>query len=853
MRRATIAALRRALAAEATASSSSSPSFASRAFAAADVTFGRPLAGWLPPLALDATTPRRLVSTSAAVFAREGDRDRGRWGKGGGGGRDDAPTRGGKKPFKRKSGAAKGTPERFAALMEEDDDDVADAGTSAAAKASPRAPRAPPPGARPKSGAKRPSDVPKAGRDDRTRGGIGPGQRPHPNRRRDSRYRPPDPPRPRPTPPPAPRVVDAAVGTTISEFARLLGVPPSRVETIVADLGETPASVEEPLEADVLELVAAELGRDVNVVGVSAHAETSADHPPRRAVVAVMGHVDHGKTTLLDALRSTSVAAGEAGGITQHLGAFVVRCSGGGELTFLDTPGHAAFSAMRKRGASVTDVAVLVCAADDGVMPQTREAAAHIMAANCKYVVALTKCDVEGADPARVREELIAMGVPLEQAGGDVQAVEVSAHTGMGMEDLEMALFLEAESMSLSAPRECDGSGTVLEARLDKGQGTVVTGLLRRGSLSVGDPVVAGTAHGRVRRLVGSGGVDVKTIGPSEPFELSGLRGVPGAGDAISRAATEERARRIATAREERAELARLGAMADAAGDRVFELVHTHAPVGERGKAAAKKTVAKSKLRASGVGAREGVESGLVDEEAEGDDGRETVDRDLCAIVKADVQGTAEAIRDSLLGLGTEAVGVKVVYLGVGGVTASDVSLAAAIGGPILAFNVRAPSNEVEKLARQSGVTIISRKVIYHLLDAVGDLIGGLAPERLVEEVLGEAEVRQVFDLSERRGNKANIVAGCLVNRGSLDGSEKFRLVRDGVVVHEGLLDCSSIRRHRLEVTTVGKGTDCGVSLADFQDVQPGDVLQCVHFVKRKAKVEKMESGGSRVVNEYHG
>ena len=855
MRRATIAALRRALAAEATASSSSSPSFASRAFAAADVARGRPLSGWQPPLALDATTPRRLVSTSAAVSARDGDRDRGGRGKGGGGGRDDAPTRGGKKPFKRKSGAAKGTPERFAALMEEEDDDDADAGASAAANAPPRAPRAPPPGARPKPGAKRPSDVPKPGRDDRTRGGIGPGQRPHPNRRRDSRSRPPDPPPPRPKPPPAPRVVDAPVGTTIAEFARMFGVPPSRVETIVADLGEPPASVEEPMEADVLELVAAELGFDVNVVGdpAAAGTETSEDHPPRRAVVAVMGHVDHGKTTLLDALRSTSVAAGEAGGITQHLGAFVVRCSGGGELTFLDTPGHAAFSAMRKRGASVTDVAVLVCAADDGVMPQTREAAAHIMAANCRYVVALTKCDVEGADPARVREELIAMGVPLEQAGGDVQAVEVSAHTGMGMEDLEMALFLEAESMSLTAPRACDGAGTVLEARLDKGQGVVVTGLLRRGCLRVGDPVVAGTAHGRVRRLVGSGGVDVEMIGPSEPFELSGLRGVPGAGDSISRVATEERARRIAAAREERAELARLSAMADAAGDRVFELVHTHAPVGERGKAAVKKTAAKSKLRASGVGAREGVESGLVDEEMEGDDERETVNRDLCAIVKADVQGTAEAVRDALLGLGTEAVGVKVVYLGVGGVTESDVSLAAAIGGPILAFNVRAPSNEVEKLAKQSGVTIISRRVIYHLLDAVGDLIGGLAPERLVEEVLGEAEVRQVFDLSDRRGNKANIVAGCLVNRGSLNGTEKFRLLRDGVVVHEGLLDCSSIRRHRLEVTTVGKGTDCGVSLADFEDVKPGDVLQCVHFVKRKAKVEKMESGGSRVVDEYHG
>ncbi|EEH58762.1 uncharacterized protein MICPUCDRAFT_15560, partial [Micromonas pusilla CCMP1545] len=612
---------------------------------------------------------------------------------------------------------------------------------------------------------------------------------------------------------------------TIAELARLLKCSPRRIETVLIDLGEPPASLEETVSADVIELCAVELGVDVEVVDDESPSATSADGTPlelpRRAVVAVMGHVDHGKTTLLDRLRSANVADGEAGGITQarsisywspydrHLGAFVVKCGGGGELTFLDTPGHAAFSAMRRRGASVTDVAVLVCAADDGVMPQTREAAAHILAANCKFVVAITKCDRDGADPSRVRDELHAMGIALESHGGDVQCVEVSAMTGQGMEDLEMALFLEAESLNLTARRDCEGVGVILEARLDKGHGAVVTGLLRRGVVGIGEHVVAGTHYGRVRRLIGDGGVDVESCGPSEPFEITGLRGVPSAGDSVMVVATEERARRVATARADRIETARLAALS-VGDDRQF-----------------------------------------IDDDADAR-AAESVNSDLCAIVKADVQGTAEAVRDSLLGLGTSSVGVKVVYVGVGAVSESDVALAAAIGGPILAFNVQV-SNVVEKAAKDAGVVIVNRKVIYHLLDAVGELLGGLGAFSsrwfpYDREVLGEAEVRQVFDLSGRRGNKANMVAGCVVNSGSFSAVEKFRLLRDGEPVHEGLLDAQSIRRHRLEVTTVGKGTECGVSLADHADVKPGDVIQCVHFVKRKAVVEKVATGGARVV-----
>jgi translation initiation factor IF-2 len=285
-----------------------------------------------------------------------------------------------------------------------------------------------------------------------------------------------------------------------------------------------------------------------------------------------------------------------------------------------------------------------------------------------------------------------------------------------------------------------------------------------------------------------------------------------------------------------------------AAAPRVYELEHTHAPSGERGKAAAKKAAAKSKLRASGVGARESVESGLLEDELGSDIGVEKQKSSaLCCIVKADVQGTAEAVRDSLLSLSTDTVGVKVVYQGTGAVTESDVSLAAAVGGVVLAFNVKHGA-ETEKLAKMENVTVIRRTVIYHLLDAVGEMLGGLAPETLVEEVYGEAEVRQVFDLSDRRGNKADIVAGCVVNKGSLDGDEKFRVLRGGVSLHEGLLDASSIRRHKSEVRAVGKGTDCGVNLGAFTDIKAGDIVQCVRFVKRKAIVEKIETGGSRVV-----
>jgi translation initiation factor IF-2 len=547
-----------------------------------------------------------------------------------------------------------------------------------------------------------------------------------------------------------------------------------------------------------MELVGLELNVDIRVM---ADPNVDATHlVRRRAVVAVMGHVDHGKTTLLDSLRKTSVAAGEAGGITQHIGAFVVELPGGhGSLTFLDTPGHAAFSAMRQRGATATDVAVLVVASDDGVMPQTREAAAHIQAAGVPMVVALTKIDRENADPVRVKNEILSMGIELEEFGGKVQCVPVSAITGAGLSELEECLVLEADTLDLKTSEVGKVSGVVLEARLDKGQGPTATGLLESGTLKTGSYVVVGSQYGRVRSLRDAAAKTIEIVGPSEPFELIGLKGVPSAGDTIITVESESRAKRISEARAEREARIVL-----AKQEVIPESEQTGADVEERGH--------------------------------------------LNVIIKADVQGTAEAVRDSLLGLGTDAVSLKVVFMGVGAITESDISLGAAIGAPVLGFNVRDPPNTLAKLAKQKGVRIVRHRVIYHLLDEVGEMLTGLAPMEEHEQIEGEASVVQIFDMSEKKGNNATIVAGCVVGQGTMKAGEKFKLFRDGECLHEDLLDCASMRRHRLEVDSVGKGSDCGISLLNIVDVRMGDVIQCVSIVRRPLRTVKVESGGARVV-----
>ncbi|CEF98965.1 Translation elongation/initiation factor/Ribosomal, beta-barrel [Ostreococcus tauri] len=590
--------------------------------------------------------------------------------------------------------------------------------------------------------------------------------------------------------------VEVAEGSTLTAFAKELEMEVRDLEQVLANLGESLASSEDAVPTDVMELVGLELNVDIAVTP-----DLNADVKElvrRRGVVAVMGHVDHGKTTLLDSLRKTSVAAGEAGGITQHIGAFVVELPGGnGSLTFLDTPGHAAFSAMRQRGASATDVAVLVVAADDGVMPQTREAAAHIQAAGVPMVVALTKIDRENADPQRVKGEIVSMGIELEEFGGKVQCVPVSAIAGEGLRELEECLVLEAESLELMTSLTGKVDGVVLEAKLDKGQGPVATGLLKAGTLKVGSHVVVGNQYGRVRSLRNGAGDSLTHIGPAEPFELVGLKGVPSAGDSITMVHSESRAKRICEARAER-EAALKSASAEPAPSQ------SEVNPEERGH--------------------------------------------LNVIVKADVQGTAEAVRDALLGLSTDAVGLKVVFMGVGAITESDLNLSAAIGAPVLGFNVREPPNSIAKMAKQKGVRIVRHRVIYHLLDEVGEMLTGLAPMEEHEQVEGEASVMQIFDMSGTKGNNATIVAGCVVGQGTMKVGEKFKLIRDGVCVHEELLDCASMRRHRLEVDSVGKGSDCGIALADVVDIRMGDVIQCVSIVRRPLRSVKVESGGSMVM-----
>ena len=591
--------------------------------------------------------------------------------------------------------------------------------------------------------------------------------------------------------------VDVAEGSTLVEFAKVLEMEVRDLETVLGSLGESLASSEDVVPTDVMELVGLELDVDISV---TPDPNADAGHVVRRrGVVAVMGHVDHGKTTLLDSLRKTSVAAGEAGGITQHIGAFVVELPGGhGSLTFLDTPGHAAFSAMRQRGATATDIAVLVVAADDGVMPQTREAAAHIQAAGVPMVVALTKIDRENAQPERVKGEIASMGIELEEYGGNVQCVPISAITGQGLSELEECLVLEADSLGLKASLTGKVNGVVLEAKLDKGQGPTATGLLSSGTLKIASHVVVGSQYGKVRSLRNAKSEQLKDVGPAEPFELIGLKGVPSAGDTITMVESESRAKRISEARAQRE--------AQMRGD--------NAPV-----------QAQSEM----------------DPEEHGH---------LNVIVKADVQGTAEAVRDAVLGLGSEAVGLKVVYMGVGAITESDISLSSAIGAPVLGFNVREPPNSLAKLAKQKGVRIVRHRVIYHLLDEVGEMLTGLAPMEEHEQIEGEANVVQIFDMSGTKGNNATIVAGCVVGQGAIKAGEKFRLIRDGVCLHEELLDCSSIRRHRLEVDSVGKGNDCGISLADVVDIRMGDIIQCVSIVRRPLRSVKIESGGARVVKE---
>jgi translation initiation factor IF-2 len=538
--------------------------------------------------------------------------------------------------------------------------------------------------------------------------------------------------------------------------------------------------INDVIDNDTAELVATEFGHTVRRVseadveeGFLSEDVADDNMLPRPPVVAVMGHVDHGKTSLLDALRSTDVAAGEHGGITQHIGAYQVRLENGQRVTFLDTPGHAAFSAMRARGANVTDIVVLVVAADDGVMPQTIEAINHAKAAGAPIIVAINKIDKPEADPTRVINELLQHEIVVESLGGETQAIEVSATQKMGLEDLVEAILLQAEVMDLRANPDRTAEGVVIEAKLDKGRGPVATTLVKRGTLKRGDIVVAGSAWGRVRALVNERGEQLTEAGPSVPVEILGLDGTPEPGDAFAVVENEARARELTEYRVRR------------------RRENSLAPVGAGGS--------------------------LADMMAKLQDKKVS---ELPLVIKADVQGSAEAIVGSLAKISTDEVRARIIHSGAGAITESDVLLAKGANAPILGFNVRA-SKQARDLAEREGVEIRYYAIIYDLIDDIKGVLSGMLAPLQRETFLGNAEVLQAFDIS-----KVGKVAGCRVTEGVVRKGAKVRIVREGIVVLE-LGTLQTLKRFKDEVNEVQSGQECGMAFAGFQDIRPGDLIEC--------------------------
>jgi translation initiation factor IF-2 len=562
---------------------------------------------------------------------------------------------------------------------------------------------------------------------------------------------------------------------TVAELAHKMSLKSSEVIKQLMKLGQM-ATINQPLDQDTAMIVVEELGHKAVVAALDdpeafddEEAATQAEALPRAPVVTVMGHVDHGKTSLLDYIRRTKVASGEAGGITQHIGAYHVNTPRG-MVSFLDTPGHEAFTAMRARGAQATDIVILVCAADDGVMPQTKEAIKHAKAAGVPMVVALTKIDKPGINLERVRSELVTEEVVPEEFGGDVPFVGVSAKTGEGVDALLEQVLLQAEILELKAPVEANAKGLVIEARLDKGKGAVATVLVQSGTLKVGDVVLAGQTSGRVRAMLDENGKPTKEAGPSIPVEIQGLAEVPQAGDDFMVMLDERRAREIATYRAGKFRNTKLARQQAAKLENIF-----------------------SDMSAGEV-------------------------QTLPIIIKADVQGSQEALSASLLKLSTEEIRVQLVYAGVGGISESDVNLAIASKAIIIGFNVRADVG-ARRLAEGNDVDMHYYNIIYDAVDELKAAMSGmLAPEKR-EEVIGTAEIRTVFVAT-----KIGTVAGCMVTHGYVTRSAHFRLLRDNVVIYTGELD--SLKRMKDDVKEVKEGFECGIKLKNYNDIKEGDILE---------------------------
>ncbi|MCE2565480.1 translation initiation factor IF-2 [Komagataeibacter sp. FNDCF1] len=566
---------------------------------------------------------------------------------------------------------------------------------------------------------------------------------------------------------------------TVQELANRMAARQGEVIKALMKMGVM-ATVTQSLDADTAELIVQEFGHRVRRVsdsdveiGIEGIEDRPEDLKPRPPVVTVMGHVDHGKTSLLDALRTTDVANGEAGGITQHIGAYQVTLASGSRITFIDTPGHEAFTAMRARGASVTDVVVLVVAADDGVMPQTIEAIKHAKAADAPIIVAINKCDKPGANPDRVRQELLNHEIVVESMGGDTQDVEVSALKRTGLGKLEEAILLQAEILDLKANPDRVAEGSVIESRLDRGRGPVATVLVQKGTLRRSDIVVAGAEWGRVRAMIDDRNRQLAEAGPSMPVEILGITGVPGAGEPFVVVENENRAREISEFRQR---------------------------------------VIKDRMAAGQTAARGTLDQMLARIQA-------GAQKEVAVLIKADVQGSAEALEATVQKLEHEEVKIRVLNATVGQITESDVQLAKASGAIIVAFNVRATA-QARELAQREGVDIRYYSIIYQVADDVEQLVRGKIAPKHREKFLGYAEIRKVFEIT-----KVGKVAGCYVTEGVVKRGCGVRLLRDNVVIHEG--DLSQLKRFKDDVKEVARGYECGLSFAGYNDLREGDVVEC--------------------------
>jgi translation initiation factor IF-2 len=563
---------------------------------------------------------------------------------------------------------------------------------------------------------------------------------------------------------------------TVQELANRLAERAVDVIKELLKLG-TMATVNQSIDADTAEIIVEAMGhkpKRVSDADVEEHLVQDTDAPetlkPRAPIVTIMGHVDHGKTSLLDALRQTDVVAGEAGGITQHIGAYQVTMNTGDKITFLDTPGHEAFTAMRQRGAKVTDIVVLVVAADDGIMPQTIEAISHAKAAGVPIIVAVNKIDKPGADANRVKTELMSHGLVPEDFGGDTMVVEVSAKQKTNLDKLQETILLQAEVMEVKANPDRSGSGTVVESKVDRGRGTVATLLVQRGTLRVGDLIVAGGAYGRVRALINDKAADLTEAGPSVPVEVLGLDQPPEAGDEFAVVENEKAARDIVQYRREK-EKKRVSLASAKSVDQLFAIA---------GKTSAK---------------------------------------EFAVIVKSDVHGSMEAIIGSMNKFNGDEVKVRVIHSGVGAINESDITLSQATGAMVVAFNVR-PTPKAKELAAQQKVDIRYYSIIYNVIDDIKAALSGLLSPELREDFIGYAEIREVFNIT-----KHGKVAGCMITEGVVKRGAKVRLLRDNVVIHEGTL--KTLKRFKDEVKDVKAGFECGMAFENYEDIRAGDVIEC--------------------------